>query len=316
MKKISKTKLNNYCKIADYLNVKCTEYKYIEALNGTVKDGVIKETVEKVNRKLKMQHLEFDEALKQAKLKLKEEQKKQKAIERKNQKEKEKQKRLQENAELFISEKKHGIATTKEYARPYCFDTYDLICGSYKRNTGAGLFDVNIILGDKFNAVTCQRNNWNIYSKACKFPCNDYETIITLPKKGYFQLIGGLWTWTENKNIKGCKCAWVEQKGLYCSAVYGFLINGYHIAKDDKIKNIKDAREYLLSIRLKQRANNLKLTKKFFTISDSLNAGNCKSGSLAFANAHNIDPDGTYSGSYLLSIATTKEMPFVKRFVK
>lgn len=303
--KTSKKQIDNYVKIANYLNMrsfdKCPIY--------------LNESMTKLDKKLKRLHLSFEDALMQANAKIKQDLKDKKELERKDKIATAKYNRNIKIAAEFLVKVGHGLASTKEYAKPHHFLKSDFLEGSYKSNTGAGNFWVSVKLGETFNATTYVSKNWDVYAKSCSFAANDYDTVITLPKHGQFQLIGGLWTYTANYNRKGCKASWVEQIGLQVHRVSGFLVNGYHVF-DDNIKTVKQARAYVLALRLRQRAKQMKLTKKTYTLEDSLHCGNCRPGSLAFANAHNIDPNGTYTGAFLLSIATPNEMYFVKRFVK
>ena len=304
--KTSKKQIKNYTKVAGYLNMRsfdsCTRY--------------VQESMTKVDAKLKRLHLEFDATLALADEKLKQEKKEKQIVEREQKKRAKKIDKQKAAALAFKKQNNHGFARTIEFARPYCFNTYDFISGSYRENTGAGSYDVSLRIHKAFDVYTDTNKDWDTYAKSCGFPCINYDTLIFLPKNGYFGLVGGLWTWVSKLDRKGSKAAWIEQrKGVQCIAVRGFLVNGYHVS-DAESKTVEQARAYVLAVRLKQRAKELRLTKKTFTLQDSLNAGNCKAGSLAFANAHEIDPYGTYTGKFLLDIATAGEMPFVKRFVK
>lgn len=305
MKKISKKQIENYKKVSDYLNMRnfdtCARY--------------VQESCTKVDAKIKRLHLDFNATLALANEKLKEEQKIARAQALQQKKQDAKREKMRDAGYAFKKKINCGIARTIEYVKPFCFNETDFLSGSYRENTGAGYYNISLRLGEKFTVRTEDSTDWDTYAKRCSFPCHNYDTFVTLPKKGYFQLVGGLWTWTKTDERKGSVAAWIEQKGIQCYPVYGFLVNGYHVS-DENIKTLKQAREYVLAIRLKQRAKDQKLASKKYTIADSIKAGNCHAGSLAFANAHNIDPNGTYTGKFLLSIATANELPFVKRFVK
>ena len=302
-----KKQVSDYKKIAKFLNMRCFR----------IYSNSYADSIEKVDKRLKKENKTFSEIMKEIHLQEKEEEKQQKAIEKE---EKKREAKIEAQKKVALQFKKNNDfgripAKVKEYDRPFCFNKSAFLRGSYRGNSGAGDFYVELRLGDKFDARTQIEKDWNAYSKSCKFPANDYSTFITLPKNGYFQLVGGLWTWIEKLDRHGSKAAWIEQKVLTAYPVYGYLINGYHV-EAEHARNLKEARAYVLSIRLKQRAKELRLTRKTYTLADSLHAGNCRAGSLAFANVHNIDPAGTYTGKFLLEIATPNELPFVKRFVK
>lgn len=306
----SKTLIDNYKIVANYLHMRTFDL-------NTASNLYYSDSIKKVDNRIRKEGKNFDTILKEAKDKIRKDKIDERKKERLEKKHNLKVERLKSIAVKFIENTNNGVIpfSTKQYCKPYVFNKNLFLKGSYRRNTGAGYFYVNTKIGEKFNVQTFIENDWNTYAKNCYFPCRNYQTYITLPKNGFFCLIGGLWTWINKIDRKGCKAAWVEQTGLECYPVYGFLVNGYHVS-GAHAKTLKEARKYVLAIRLKQRAKDLKLSKKTYTIADSLHAGNCEAGSLAFANAHNIDPNGKYTGKFLLSIATDNEMPFVRRFVK
>ena len=184
-----------------------------------------------------------------------------------------------------------------------------------RSSDGAGGEYLKFILSKKLDVNINECKNYNVYSRRCKFAAIDRYYDIIIPKSGYIRLIGGILTYTKTKNRRS-KCSFfVQDRGLSFHAEKGYIINNYHVKSSDA-KNIKQATEYVLKIRLnafeKQRKSELKLHKEV-TFADSLRAGNCKVGSLNFCNKYGLNTDKSYTMRYLLSIANESERYFVKR---
>ncbi|GAB3024458.1 hypothetical protein GCM10027051_31390 [Niabella terrae] len=121
--------------------------------------------------------------------------------------------------------------------------------------------------------------------------------------------VGGIWTTLTNKlGPREYECFWFEGRGqkqhFKLIKVKGWLIKGYHVAKDDRFKSAEQAREYVRGRRmasantlkssrinesLQNRAADIPLNRIFVSVEDSRAGGNCEPGTARFADANKID---------------------------
>lgn len=189
-------------------------------------------------------------------------------------------------------------------------------CLGLREPQGGGDVSISFRQSTALSIEVEESNNWNVYSGRCRYPAVNRQYIIYLPKSGWIMKVGGMLTWCASLNKKGCKASWIVQgRGVQADIERGFLVNGYHVSEINA-KSIKDARKYLCSIRIKERIREHKYMNTIVNYQDSLDAGNCESGTRHFINKHDLDANKSYSISYLLRIADALEVKDVKRMIK
>lgn len=210
-------------------------------------------------------------------------------------------------------------------------------------NLAAGLPDMGYSMGAKMvvstniGGLSGYYDNRSNYSKSCKYR----------PTHGYFQLkisfdelknaenIGGLFTYVyPNQKNKVKKCWWFERIGekqyYELKKVYGYVFEGYHhidkqACKKGGLANIErkkqDAKRKKQAEKEKQvfAKNYKKALRLQYGYNDSLNAGNCETGTKAFILRCNLDSKKQYRGSFLLKVAhekSTHSVSYVERMIR
>lgn len=133
------------------------------------------------------------------------------------------------------------------------------------------------------------------YSSSCKFWKTTRLFTLYIRKGWFIHIIGGVITFTKYAKIdrNGVACEWVEQGKSIADirTISGFLVRGEHI----EAKSLKEAkrineqhRAKILTRTLRQRKakeqREAKTANIIITFADSLNAGNCRTGTQAFKN--------------------------------
>ncbi len=174
-------------------------------------------------------------------------------------------------------------------------------------NTGKTNHTLNYKIGDH-NCVTCdERDDWNGYSRGCRFAMTVREFTLTLRKGYHVAEIGGLITfWRGKLDRKGIACEWVEQGRAIADlrTVKGYLVRGEHI----EAKSLKEAQRISAEHRTAQALATIKAREEAarraaaaevahkadeeartavigdyrITFEDSLACGNCRPGTQAF----------------------------------
>lgn len=150
------------------------------------------------------------------------------------------------------------------------------------------------------NAIICKEvEDWDGYSRRCKFPMVTRSFTLTIRKGWHLFRVGGLLTFIKGNKIQreGMACEWIEQGKSIADirTVKGFLVRGEHI----EAKTLKEAKAINAEHRAMQLARLLSARKKAerraeqkangtlrITFQDSLNAGNCRPGTLEFKHQY------------------------------
>jgi len=97
---------------------------------------------------------------------------------------------------------------------------------------------------DKESAISSLTvSSWKDYSSNGKWSGNSTRHTLRLLPTDTFAVIGGLFTITRKAdNGRPCECTWYEQaRGFEIREMHGFLVDGYHIEKSEKIETLEQA---------------------------------------------------------------------------
>lgn len=206
-------------------------------------------------------------------------------------------------------------------------------------NLAAGLPDMGYSMGAKYvvtllNTFKGSYSDCETYSKSCKYrPTHGYfELKISLDEFNNSENIGGVFTYIyPNQKRKVKKCWWyvsAGQKNSYrIEKKHGYIFEGYHSetyegAKKGGERNIQIRKAEILRKKQneKQKEQAAKNYKKALRLqygyNDSLNAGNCETGTKAFILRCKLDAKKQYRGSFLVKVATEKSLLSLNYVVK
>lgn len=209
-------------------------------------------------------------------------------------------------------------------------------------NLAAGLPSMGYSMGAKYEIELLKTfkgiySNCQTYSKSCKYrPTHGYfELKISLDEFKNSENIGGIFTYIyPNQKRKVKKCWWyiaTGQKNQYSiKKINGYIFEGFHAetyegAKKGGERNIQIKKTELLRKKQteKQKEKDLKNYKKAlrlqYSYKDSLNAGNCETGTKAFILRCNLDSTKQYRGSFLVKVATEKSklsLNYVEKMIR
>ena len=157
-------------------------------------------------------------------------------------------------------------------------------------------------------------SNITDYSKRCKYKAmhSNHSITLTLVELDSIQIIGGIPTQILEKT-KIAKCnIWVglgNKQNFRIEKLQYFITGNYHSASYNQCENWRKNRALsLLKTRLDARSIEDKIraaSSKFIGLNDSIKAGNCMTGSVAFAAKHNLNPLYGYNLGWLLKIEPT-----------
>jgi hypothetical protein len=161
-------------------------------------------------------------------------------------------------------------------------------------------------------------DNANEYSCSSKYKATHGECVLNISVKELKQttIIAGLVTVVGEKIQKNFfKCKWVTSTGkkqfFRLNMIDGYLFEGYHFTasglKEAKgfVRAYKDKASIVKGdVKLKNISQKFNLNEIFVEYQDSLNAGNCESGTRNFANINSIDlsTTGAVRADYLVRI--------------
>jgi len=142
---------------------------------------------------------------------------------------------------------------------------------------------------------------------------------LTLEELRNIKVIGGLVTYISKQRAKVKKCYWYSCTGakqhFELFKVDGFIYGDYHSTNKDEAKE----RGQIKIDRIKRKKVNERKYKaacrKQYSYQDSIDAGNCKSGTRAFIMRLGLDSTKKYRGNFLLKKAAEKSTSSV-RFIK
>jgi hypothetical protein len=153
----------------------------------------------------------------------------------------------------------------------------------------------------KWNGIACNEyyDRDNGYSKSCKFVMVRRDFTLNIRRGWHLFFIGGLLTFIKGDTIirDGMPCEWVEQGKAIADlrTVKGYLVRGEHI----EAKSLKEAKAINAEHRAMKLARLLSARKRaerraeqkangslMVTFQDSLNAGNCRPGTMEFKHRY------------------------------
>lgn len=156
-------------------------------------------------------------------------------------------------------------------------------------------------LWSKWNGIACREyeDRKNGYAKSCDFVMIRRDFTLNLRRGWHLFLIGGLVTFIKGTSIirDGMPCEWVEQGKAIADirTVKGYLVRGEHI----EAKSLKEAKAINAEHRAMKLARLLSARKRserraeqkangslMITFQDSLNAGNCRPGTMEFKHRY------------------------------
>lgn len=208
------------------------------------------------------------------------------------------------------------------------------------RNVDLSMFKTGHSMGytatlcvDKFPALVCDGRITP--PKAYKYkPTYGYYSVqvdrpaIMEMAKGYtFGMVGGIPTFIEPTNAKVKKAFWLVEEGRKhnygVKLIEGFLTNDYHnVSYDSCVEWRSRMAQRLIQSRRKiafeklsaeEKAQRVQeIMKRFVGLEHSIQAGNCKEGTEAFAKKFSLDISMGYTIEYLLSL---EDSPFTRRLL-
>lgn len=160
------------------------------------------------------------------------------------------------------------------------------------------------------------------YSKSSKYRAKHGSLTITLTvgEIEVAELIGGVLTIIALEKGKISKCKYFEIKGskhqISTRWVEGFITSGFHAESYEACvswRKLRKAslfaqrqREAISKMSPEEKAILLERAKsRFVGYQHSRNAGNCHTGTMAFAQRHNLNPKYGYQLGYILSLEDT-----------
>lgn len=157
-------------------------------------------------------------------------------------------------------------------------------------------------------------SNKKEYSKSCTYRAthSSHDITLTPGELDTIEIIGGIPTQIlENKKISNCNVwAGIGDKQHYrIEKMQNFITGDYHSAsynhceiwRKNRALSLLKTRHDAIAIENKIKA----ASSKFVGLNDSIKAGNCLTGSVAFAAKHNLNPLYGYNLGYLLKIEPT-----------
>ena len=166
--------------------------------------------------------------------------------------------------------------------------------------------------------LSFQHDRTQEYAKSCKYRAQHGRVRLTLTFDEFkrAQIIGGVLTILPNTNRNIKKVEWFEGIGskqyFEIKRVQGWLYEGYHA----HTKELAIAGGNLNVERRKQKEASAKAYNKVlrrqYTVADSLSAGNCEAGTMAFILRCGLNSERKYRGAFLVKVASEKSSESVK----
>lgn len=190
-----------------------------------------------------------------------------------------------------------------------------------------------------FNKLTQTDDRTKNYSNSYKFKSKVKHGKVeyTLTKKEYltFQIVGGVITFIDpNQKSRVKKCTWIAGEGskntFKLTKVEGYIYAGYHsTSKNGALLggklNIERAKvqERIAKEQLKNKVKNEKEFRKAlrlqYSYQDSIDCGNCETGTRAFILRLRLDEKKKYRGNFLIKKATEKSpfsLPYITKMIR
>ena len=174
--------------------------------------------------------------------------------------------------------------------------------GRGKSGAGSISYGVRRDLDALRPTVSTEKSLGDSYSRSCTWRKSDYVCRLYIPKGWTVRNVAGVTTvFPPRYRRETTKIFWVTQGlGSYALRLHqGYLIHGYHSevtdyakakkAIDKKRRELVEARSYQRALRLIKNLPSVHLSNVFVSESDSLDAGNCPSGTRQFSSKHGIE---------------------------
>jgi len=178
----------------------------------------------------------------------------------------------------------------------------------------------------RFGRITGTDDRTSEYSAGSKYRAQHGRVEIRLTAEEFknIQCIGGLATYiAPNQRAKVKKCWWYTSKGqkshFELIKQNGYIFEGFHSltksgALEGGLRNIEAKKQKEIAAKKYSRALRIQ-----YTYQDSRDAGNCESGTRAFALRCGLSTEKKYRGAFLLKKAqekSTSSLGYVKKMIE
>jgi hypothetical protein len=187
-----------------------------------------------------------------------------------------------------------------------------------------GGYSMGSVVKVSFYGLSSTDDRTKEYSKSCKYRSShgDVRLSLTLDEMKNIQVIGCLVTYIyPNQKSKVKKCYWYKGSGsksyfnLY--QVKGYIYAGYHSENKDRAFAGGQSKLDQVKIYKRREANYKKALRAQYAYQDSIDSGNCESGTKAFALRCGLSEDKKYRGTYLLALArSTSSLSYVEKMIR
>ena len=167
----------------------------------------------------------------------------------------------------------------------------------------------------KFSKLVGGSDRRNYYSNSCRFrETHGYISAMLTPDEYInMSVVGGLATYiAPNQRARVKKCWWFAGEGeknrFSLVRESGYIYNGFHATTKEEAKAGGDRLLYISKLSKTRK-------KKRYSFSDSLEAGNCQVGTIAFARKFGLDVNKKYTGAELLKISGEQYISYIYRMI-